>query len=109
MRQRGGGLLGTLERDRVELVAEAQEPIVELAVREGESVAAGRVLLKLDATAAEARLAQARATGSRPSGGSRNSRPVPAAKPCARRGRSRKALRPARSRKAANSSESRSW
>ncbi len=56
-----GGLLGTLERDRVELVAEAQEPIIELAVREGETVAAGRLLLKLDATAAEARLAGARA------------------------------------------------
>jgi HlyD family secretion protein len=57
----GGGLLGTLERDRVELVAEAQEPIIELAVREGDSVAAGRLLLKLDAVAAEARLAEARA------------------------------------------------
>lgn len=55
------GLLGTLERDRVELVAEGQEPIVELAVREGEAVAAGRLLLRLDGTAAEARLAEARA------------------------------------------------
>lgn len=58
----GGGLLGTLERDRVELVAEAQEPIVELSVREGEVVAAGATLLKLDASAAEARLAEGRAT-----------------------------------------------
>ena len=57
----GGGLLGTLERDRVELVAEAQEPIVELAVREGEVVAAGAILLKLDASAVESRLAEARA------------------------------------------------
>lgn len=57
----GGGLLGTLERDRVELVAEAQEPIVGLSVREGDVVAAGATLLKLDATAAESKLAEARA------------------------------------------------
>lgn len=53
-------LLGTLERDRVELVAEAQEPIIEVAVREGEAVAAGALLLRLDPAAASARLAQAR-------------------------------------------------
>ncbi len=61
----GGGdsdaLLGTLERDRVELVAEAQESIVELAVHEGEAVAADQLLLRLDSRAAEARLAQAQA------------------------------------------------
>lgn len=57
----GGGLLGTLERDRIELVAEAREPIVEIAVREGDVVAAGATLLKLDATAADARLAESRA------------------------------------------------
>lgn len=57
----GSGLLGTLERDRVELVAEAQEPIIELAVREGDSVAAGSPLVKLDASAVESRLARARA------------------------------------------------
>jgi HlyD family secretion protein len=58
----GGGevLLGTLERDRVELIAEAREPIVEVAVREGETVAEGQVLLRLDTTAADARLAEAR-------------------------------------------------
>ncbi|MGQ0385278.1 MAG: HlyD family secretion protein [Gammaproteobacteria bacterium] len=56
----GEALLGTLERDRVELVAEAQEPIVEVAVREGEAVAAGQLLLRLDPAAASARLAQAR-------------------------------------------------
>ena len=54
-------LLGTLERDRVELVAEAREPIVEIAVREGEPVAAGQLLLRLEPAAAGARLAQARA------------------------------------------------
>jgi HlyD family secretion protein len=56
-----GAMLGTLERDRVELVAEAQETIVELAVREGASVGAGALLLRLDPAAVETRLAQARA------------------------------------------------
>lgn len=56
----GEVLLGTLERDRVELIAEAQEPIVEVAVREGDTVAEGQLLLRLDTTAADARLAQAR-------------------------------------------------
>ncbi|MGQ0430754.1 MAG: HlyD family secretion protein [Gammaproteobacteria bacterium] len=56
----GDALLGTLERDRVELVAEAQEPIIEVAVREGEAVAAGQLLLRLDPEVAGARLAQAR-------------------------------------------------
>lgn len=54
-------LLGTLERDRVELVAEGPEPIVEIAVREGQAVAAGELLLRLDPAAAAARLAQAQA------------------------------------------------
>jgi HlyD family secretion protein len=57
----GDVLLGTLERDRVELVAEASEPIVGIAVREGAAVAAGRPLLTLDDAAVEARLARARA------------------------------------------------
>jgi len=56
----GRALLGTLERDRVELVAEAQEPIIELMVREGEAVAEGQLILRLDPAAAAARLAQAR-------------------------------------------------
>jgi HlyD family secretion protein len=57
-------LLGTLERDRVELVAEAQEPIIEVAVREGDAVTQGQLLLKLDPAAVNAQLAQARATAS---------------------------------------------
>ncbi len=60
----GGGdevLLGTLERDRVELVAEAQESIVELAVREGDAVATGQPILRQDPAAVDARLGQARA------------------------------------------------
>ena len=52
-------LLGTLERDRVELVAEAQETILEVAVREGESVKEGQLLLQLDPSTAAARLEQA--------------------------------------------------
>lgn len=57
----GEVLLGTLERDRVELIAEAQEPIIEVAVHEGDAVTEGQLLLRLDTTAAQARLAQARA------------------------------------------------
>lgn len=56
----GEVLLGTLERDRVELIAEAREPIVEVAVREGDTVAEGQLLLRLDTTAVDARLAEAR-------------------------------------------------
>jgi len=54
-------LLGTLERDRLELVAEAHEPIIELLVREGDRVESGALLLRLDPAATEARLEQARA------------------------------------------------
>jgi len=53
-------LLGTLERDRIELIAEAQETIVEVAAREGAAVGKDELLLRLDATAVEARLSQAR-------------------------------------------------
>jgi HlyD family secretion protein len=57
----GDALLGTLERDRVELVAEAQETILEVAVREGDAVKTGQLLLRLDPSPAAARLEQARA------------------------------------------------
>jgi HlyD family secretion protein len=40
--------VGTLERDRIELTAEADEPLVALQVREGDQVAAGDVVLALD-------------------------------------------------------------
>lgn len=43
-------LVGTLERDRIELVAEAQEPIVQIPVHEGQQVEAGQVILQLDTT-----------------------------------------------------------
>lgn len=40
--------LGTLERDRIELVAEADEPIIAILVREGDVVVEGQALLQLD-------------------------------------------------------------
>ncbi len=54
-------LLGTLERDRVELTAEAHEPIIAVEVGEGDRVQEGQLLLRLDPAAHEARLDQARA------------------------------------------------
>ena len=58
-------LVGTLERDRIELVAEADEPIVEIAVLEGDRVASGQVLLQLDPALQDTRVAQARANRDR--------------------------------------------
>jgi HlyD family secretion protein len=54
-------VVGTLERDRLELTAEADEPIVAIAVHEGDRVAAGTPLLRLSADTAQARLDQATA------------------------------------------------
>ncbi|MBB5207373.1 HlyD family secretion protein [Chiayiivirga flava] len=54
-------VLGTLERDRIALPAPAFEPIVEIAVREGEQVAAGAVLVRLDEARSRAALAAAQA------------------------------------------------
>ncbi len=48
--------VGTLERDRVELRAETDDPIVEIAAREGDDLAAGALVLRLD----DARLAAQR-------------------------------------------------
>ena len=53
--------VGTLERDRIELGADSDEPIVAIRVKEGDRVAVGEVLLEQDSARAEARLAQARA------------------------------------------------
>ncbi|MBL7249057.1 HlyD family secretion protein [Alloalcanivorax marinus] len=55
-------LPGTLEWDRVDILAEASEPVVELSVREGERVEAGQLLLRLDPRRTQARLDEARAT-----------------------------------------------
>jgi HlyD family secretion protein len=52
-------VLGTVERDRVELVAEAHEPIVEVLVHEGDHVDVGQVLLRQTVGAMQPRLEQA--------------------------------------------------
>lgn len=54
-------LVGTLERDRMDLVAEAQEPIVRIDVQEGDRVHAGQVILQLDDRRQRTLLAEARA------------------------------------------------
>lgn len=53
--------LGTLEFDRVTLPAPAAERIVAIDVREGEQVAQGQSLLKLDPTHTQSELAAAEA------------------------------------------------
>ena len=55
-------LVGTLERDRLELVAEAQERIVEVAVSEGERVEVGELLMRLDPSVYEAEVEAVLAT-----------------------------------------------
>ena len=42
-------LVGTLERDRIEIPAEAWETLVEIAVSEGDQVVAGQLLARQDA------------------------------------------------------------
>jgi HlyD family secretion protein len=54
-------LPGTLEWDRVDVLAEVSEPVVALEVKEGDVVQAGQVLLRLDPRRTEAQLAGARA------------------------------------------------
>lgn len=54
-------MLGTLEWDRIAVPAEASEPVLSLAVREGEMVKEGQLLLTLDGRRLEARVAQAQA------------------------------------------------
>ncbi len=54
-------VMGTVERDRLELVAEAHEPIAEILVREGDHVQVGQVLLRQTAGAMQPRLEQAQA------------------------------------------------
>lgn len=50
------GLVGTLERDRVEIRVESNEPIVEIHVADGQPVTAGTPILSQDASRAEAAL-----------------------------------------------------
>lgn len=54
-------LVGTLERDRLELIAEASEPILSIAVKEGDLVKQGQILLVQETEVAGAREAQAQA------------------------------------------------
>lgn len=58
----GDALPGTLERDRIELAATADEPIVEVPVREGQRVAAGTLLLVQDPGVAASQLDARRAS-----------------------------------------------
>lgn len=56
-----GRIVGELSSDRIELTAEAAEPVTEILVAEGESVAAGQLLMRQDSARANARLAEAEA------------------------------------------------
>lgn len=51
-------MVGTLERDRVELKVESNEPIVAIAVEDGQLVSAGALILEQDPSRLQARLAQ---------------------------------------------------
>ncbi|MCI5106397.1 MAG: hypothetical protein MRY76_06775, partial [Pseudomonadales bacterium] len=51
--------VGQLESDRVEIVAESSEPIVEIPVTEGEELVAGQLLLRQDASRLEIRRREA--------------------------------------------------
>ncbi len=55
-------VVGELASDRIELTAESNEPIVEIAVAEGASVSAGQVLIRQNDARAKARLAEAEAS-----------------------------------------------
>jgi HlyD family secretion protein len=59
--ERAGQMVGTLERDRVEIKVESSEPIVARAVRDGQAVTAGDLLLRQDPARPQARLDQAAA------------------------------------------------
>jgi HlyD family secretion protein len=54
-------LVGTLERDRIEIIAEEAEPILALDVREGDHVEVGQVLVRQETEVAAARIGQANA------------------------------------------------
>ena len=51
-------VVGELASDRLELTAEVSEPIVDIVAAEGEAVSEGQVLVRQDASRAEARLAE---------------------------------------------------
>jgi HlyD family secretion protein len=51
-------MVGTLERDRIDITVESSEPITNIPVRDGQEVAAGTLVLEQDPARAAARLAQ---------------------------------------------------
>jgi HlyD family secretion protein len=51
-------MVGTLERDRIDVVVESNEPIVSIAARDGQEVQAGDLILEQNPERAAARLAQ---------------------------------------------------
>ena len=51
-------MVGTLERDRIDLVVESNEPIIAIQVRDGQTVEAGDLILEQNPERAAARLAQ---------------------------------------------------
>lgn len=53
---------GTVERDRLELIAESNERIVDISVHEGDRVRSGAVLVRQEAGTAQPRIDQARAS-----------------------------------------------
>jgi len=54
-------VVGELASDRIELIAEVNEPILEIPVAEGDVVTAGQLILRQDATRSSARLREAEA------------------------------------------------
>ncbi len=54
-------IVGELASDRIELIAEVNEPILEIAVAEGDAVTAGQLILRQDDRRAGARLREAEA------------------------------------------------
>jgi HlyD family secretion protein len=56
--ERDGQMVGTLERDRIEIKVESSEPILAREVRDGQEVAAGDLLLRQDPARPQARLDQ---------------------------------------------------
>ncbi|MBT8146442.1 MAG: HlyD family efflux transporter periplasmic adaptor subunit [Gammaproteobacteria bacterium] len=59
--QRPAGVVGQLVSDRIEITAEFAEPIVDIAVGEGDSLEPGTVLVRQDEQRISARLAEAQA------------------------------------------------
>ena len=62
--ENGNRVVGELASDRIELVAETNEPIIEILLAEGEQVTAGTPIFRQDPGRARARLAEAEAAAS---------------------------------------------